>query len=210
MKISELSRRTGLTVPTIKFYMRQGLLHSGTPVSATQADYDLSHVERLRLVRALVEIARLPISTIHALLDSLGQTPDPDLRVRTQDALRRTHEAIAPAPAADAHRPQRALATVSALGWQVEPDSPVLHELESALIGLESLGLTPREMTLRVYAQAALDAAVAEAAGRPSEPATETVRQVILGTVMTESLLIALRRLAQQHAVSEFSRETRR
>ena len=54
MRISELSSRTGIPVATIKFYLRENLLHPGVRTAATQAQYDESHEARLRLIRALL------------------------------------------------------------------------------------------------------------------------------------------------------------
>src|SRR6478752_4591497 len=55
MRISELAGATGVTVPTIKYYLREGLLSEGARTSATQAEYGEDHVRRLRVVRALIE-----------------------------------------------------------------------------------------------------------------------------------------------------------
>ena len=46
MRISQLSAQTGIPVATIKFYLRENLLHDGARTSATQAQYDESHVAR--------------------------------------------------------------------------------------------------------------------------------------------------------------------
>ncbi len=95
MKISELSERTGVSIPTLKFYLREGLLRPGTLTAPNQAGYDDSHVRRARLVRALREVAHLSIAQIAAItgaldrgeelyevmgvtVDSLGERP-PDL-----------------------------------------------------------------------------------------------------------------------------------
>ena len=37
MRISELARRSGLPVATVKYYLREGLLPAGEPTAATQA-----------------------------------------------------------------------------------------------------------------------------------------------------------------------------
>ena len=59
MRISELSSQTGVPVATIKFYLREKLLQEGIRTSATQAQYNESHVARLRLIRPQYErIAR--------------------------------------------------------------------------------------------------------------------------------------------------------
>ncbi|MYU47619.1 MerR family transcriptional regulator, partial [Streptomyces sp. SID7803] len=52
MRLSELSERSGIATATIKYYLREGLLPPGERLSATQAEYDESHLRRLRLVRA--------------------------------------------------------------------------------------------------------------------------------------------------------------
>ena len=53
MKMSQLCETSGVSVPSIKFYLREGLLPAGERTSATQAEYGPEHVERLRLIRAL-------------------------------------------------------------------------------------------------------------------------------------------------------------
>jgi DNA-binding transcriptional MerR regulator len=44
MRISELSARSGISVPTIKFYLREGLLPPGSPRAVNQADYGEPHL----------------------------------------------------------------------------------------------------------------------------------------------------------------------
>src|SRR5689334_5743975 len=78
MRIAELSARTGVPVPTIKYYLREGILPAGELSSPNQAHYGERHVERLRMVRALVDIGRLPIATIKSVLEHLDQ-PNPNL-----------------------------------------------------------------------------------------------------------------------------------
>lgn len=48
MSISELADRSGLTIPTIKFYIRQGLLAPGTKMNRTRSWYGLDHRVRPR------------------------------------------------------------------------------------------------------------------------------------------------------------------
>ena len=42
--MGELSRRSGVPIPTIKFYLREGLLPPGVATAANQADYDEEHL----------------------------------------------------------------------------------------------------------------------------------------------------------------------
>jgi DNA-binding transcriptional MerR regulator len=68
MKISELSRRSGIPLPTIKFYIREGLLPAGERTAMTQAIYGEEHLERLSLIRALKDDAGLSLATITNML----------------------------------------------------------------------------------------------------------------------------------------------
>ena len=47
MRIAELSRRSGVSVPTIKYYLREGLLAAGERTGPNQARYDEAHLRRL-------------------------------------------------------------------------------------------------------------------------------------------------------------------
>jgi DNA-binding transcriptional MerR regulator len=89
MRISELSARTDVSVPTLKYYLREGLLPAGRRTSRTQAVYDDSHVERVRLIRALSEIGGLPLARVRTVLEAIGSPAVSrlDLLATAQDAL---------------------------------------------------------------------------------------------------------------------------
>jgi DNA-binding transcriptional MerR regulator len=193
MRISELCRTTGVPLATVKFYLREGLLPSGRPTAATQAEYDDSHVRRLRLVRALVEIGGLPLASVRAVLEALDAGPGASLA-----AVATAHDALPPT----AHRerePVRARAVLRTLGWHVHPDSSAVHRLDAALEALEGVGLAPGEAQVRTYADAALSVARADVASVPDGSAADMVELIVTGTMLYEPLLLALRRMAQQH-----------
>lgn len=68
VKISELSRQSATPIPTIKFFIREGLLPRGETTARNQADYNETHVERLDLIRRLKDYAGLSIGTITDVL----------------------------------------------------------------------------------------------------------------------------------------------
>src|ERR1700710_1263265 len=89
MRVSELSAVSGVSLATIKYYLREGLLHPGRTLSANQADYDDDHVRRLRLVRALIDVGGLSIAQV---LRTLAAVDDPTIALHdafgiAQDAL---------------------------------------------------------------------------------------------------------------------------
>src|SRR4030081_3166458 len=75
VRMAELSARTGVPIPTIKFYLREGLLPPGERTSPNQAQYGEEHARRLKLIRALVDVGGLSIVASRAVLghlDSVG------------------------------------------------------------------------------------------------------------------------------------------
>ena len=73
MKISELAEETGVPVATLKYYLREGVLHPGRALNRTQADYGDDHVERVRLVRALTGVGGLSIAAVRRVLDVISE-----------------------------------------------------------------------------------------------------------------------------------------
>src|SRR5688500_13822638 len=134
MRMSELSAESGVPIATIKYYLREGLLHQGEQTSATRAAYDGTHLRRLRLIRALLEVGRLPVSAIKKVVEAVE-----DESLPVHEMLGTAHYALSPAverePTAEW---DEALAEVDSLlagiGWEVEPEAPARHELAHTLV----------------------------------------------------------------------------
>lgn len=86
MRLAELSARSGVSTATIKYYLREGLLHPGRRVTATQAEYDEGHLRRLRLVRALIQVGKIPVASAREVLAAL-QDGDLDRNERLGSAV---------------------------------------------------------------------------------------------------------------------------
>lgn len=197
MRISELSAQTGVSVPTIKYYLREGLLPEGERSSATQAAYGEKHVERLRVIRALLD-AGVSIAETRRVLAALDDPP------ASPNALLGTaHAAITP-PVEEPLDLADAEALVEGLGWtRGACDPAVLHAVARALQGLERAGFVVPKPVMREYLRSARRIADAEIAGVPEGSAEAAVRYVVLGSVLVEPLLLALRRVAQQVSSGE-------
>jgi DNA-binding transcriptional MerR regulator len=197
MRISELSAQAGVPVPTIKYYLREGLLPEGERSAPTQAAYGETHVERLRVIRALIT-AGVSIAETRRVLDALDDPPSDAHRL-----LGAAHAAITPAvdESLDLTAAQEA---VEGLGWKPGMcDEAVLYDVARALQALEGAGFELASGALPVYLKSMRDVADAEIAGVPTESAEAAVRYVVLGSVLVEPLLLALRRVAQQVASAE-------
>ena len=211
MQVSELSRRSGVPIPTIKYYLREGLLPPGAATAVTRAEYGEPHLRRLRLIRALLEIGELPVASIQRIVGGLD-----DETVGLHDLLGRVQYALGPRVSPPPGDPdwQAADAEVAALigdlGWVVTPGSPARALLAGALVALHRLDSAPQGPSLREYAAevsrvAALEVASVGGEPPPGETApvadrTAVVESAVAGMVLYERVLIALRRLAQEDA----------
>ncbi|MEU0400890.1 MerR family transcriptional regulator [Streptomyces sp. NPDC006197] len=197
MRLSELSRTSGVPAPTIKYYLREGLLSPGVRTHTNQAQYGPGHLHRLRLIRALLDIGGLSLAAIGDVLAALtsGDTgPDHLPRVAQQPApgtIRR---------GTDAHATNEVLALVRRQGWLVSPGDPAVEAAAEVLAALFQLGRQDFAERLDTYARAADTVAASDVDGldRRTDPA-RTTETLIVGNVLGERLLAALRRLALTH-----------
>ena len=193
MRISELGEATGVPVHTLKFYLREGILMPGATLSRTRADYGPEHVERVRLVRALVDQGGVAIAGVRAILDALDAPPP------SRHDLLGVAACALPTTAADEPVDPVVVAVVHGLGWLVATDSPAIRSLSAAVRAADAagVGLSPallQEYALAVLGVAEVDLGVAERTTSPQE----ALRTVVLGTVMLDPVVVALRRVAQE------------
>jgi DNA-binding transcriptional MerR regulator len=201
VRISELSRASGVPLPTLKFYLREGLLPPGSRTAPNQADYDERHLRRLRLIRALTEVGRLPLLTVREVVRAAE-----DDRTPVHELLGIAHHALGPGVPTGQPSPGEARAReevdrfIDWLGWRVSPDAPARHALAAALLTLRRNGRDVGPEVFERYAEAADRLAAEEIAGLDTgRSRAETVEASVVGTVVFEAALIALRRLAQEH-----------
>ncbi|MDN3264400.1 MerR family transcriptional regulator [Streptomyces sp. CSDS2] len=204
MRLAELSRHSGVSTATIKYYLREGLLPPGRQINATTAEYGEEHLRRLRLVRAMIQVGRLPVSTVREVLghvddDSLGrsvrlgaalwalpQVPEPD---EDDEYVRAARQEVA--------------ALLDRLGWQnaklLATISPAYRSLVVAVAALRRLGYDWGAERLVPYAELMHRTAVLDLDNLEAEPSeAERVETAVLGAVLNEPLLRALHRLAQE------------
>ncbi|MGG5258485.1 MerR family transcriptional regulator [Phycicoccus avicenniae] len=195
MRISELAERTDVPVHTLKFYLRERLLPPGLPTSRTSADYGEEHVERVRLVRALVEHGGVSLAAVRRIVGAL-EAPPPS----RHELLGTAHSTLA-GDEAGTHASPEVLALLAELGWCTWEDGPFVAELGRALEAARAAGVPLPPESLRRYAEAMR--AVAEAdvdLALRATSAAEAMHTVVVGTVMIDPVLVALRRVAQEAA----------
>ncbi|MEU3415513.1 MULTISPECIES: MerR family transcriptional regulator [unclassified Streptomyces] len=204
MRLAELSRRSGVSTATIKYYLREGLLPPGRQVNTTTAEYDEEHLRRLRLVRAMIQVGRLPVATVREVLghvddDSLGrsirlgaalwalpQVPEPD---EEDEYVQAAHREVA--------------ALLDRLGWLnaklLATISPAYRSLVVGVAAFRRLGYDWGAERLAPYAELMHRTAVLDLDNLETQPTeAERIEFAVLGAIVNEPLLRALHRLAQE------------
>ena len=199
MRISDLSRASGVPIPTIKFYLRAGILPPGERSAKNQASYDERHLRRLRLVRVLADVGDLGLSSIRGILEALDRPDEP-----LHETLAVAHTAIGqrtrPADPSVAAARARTDAWLGTLGWDLSGENPAHDDLAAALAALGRLGWPQGPEVFAAYAEHASELAERELAVVAEQPdRAAAVEVTVVGTVVFERAFAALRRLAQEH-----------
>jgi DNA-binding transcriptional MerR regulator len=69
LRMGELAEASGVPAPTIKHYLREGLLPEPVKTSRNMAYYPPEFVDRIRLIKRLQEERFMPLKAIKAVLD---------------------------------------------------------------------------------------------------------------------------------------------
>ncbi|MQY05420.1 MerR family transcriptional regulator [Actinomadura macrotermitis] len=203
MRIGELSERTGVPAPTIKYYVREGLLPPGTRTSPNQAGYGPGHERRLRLVRALVEIGGLPIAKVREVLAGIDAPERP-----LDSALGVVARALEQAPAQDGRAGAEARRETDGIarerGWDTRAQESKLETLAGLLETFRELGQEDLAALVGPYAEAARLVAEADIAALQARSGRdETLETMIIGMVLGDALFRTLRRLEQTRLSGE-------
>jgi DNA-binding transcriptional MerR regulator len=199
MRMAELSNESGVPAATIRYYLREGLVPAGEHTSPNQARYTSSHVRRLKLIRALLDVGGLSISEVRDVVVAI------DTNTPTLDLLDVAHTNLI-APKGDVDDQDRAWAlallehVAQRVGWTIVPDDKSTQALVGLLSTFRAIGHSAMLNDLEYYAELAAKAAERDVAAlqTPDSP-DSVVERAIVGTVLGDALFSALRHLAQQN-----------
>jgi DNA-binding transcriptional MerR regulator len=174
MRMQDLSRAAGLPVPTVKYYLREGLLAPGERVGPNQAQYGAGHLRRLKQVRALVEVGGLSVAEVRSVLGAGESRPRraPSTHVSDEDR-------------------QWAMARIAAIAqanhWAITDDAPAVTALTRVLCTVREF--CPDAVLDRIDEYAGLADAIADI--------DLAARHDQVSMVLGDALLAALRQLAR-------------
>jgi DNA-binding transcriptional MerR regulator len=202
MKVAELSSRSGTSVATIKYYLREGLLAGGTVTGRNQAEYSDDHLRRLRLIRALLDVGGLSVAAAKTVLSAVDSQSPAD-----HDLLGIAHSQLARSGRSDRSDPAWAQARaevaefVRRRGWHVSPASPSLDAAADAVTVFRVLDQADLLALMEPYGDAAEAVAKKEVAAVVARrDLARMVEGTVVGTIVGEALLNAIRRMAQEDA----------
>ncbi|WJD96977.1 MerR family transcriptional regulator [Streptomyces antimycoticus] len=203
MRLAELSERSGVPTATIKYYLRERLLPPGERITATTSEYGEEHLRRLRLVRSLIQVGRMPVATAREVLEA---AEDESLSQNTRMGAAVWALPHGPEPDGDDPHATRAREQVDTVlrrmdwsyGQELGDTSPAYRMLVAAIASLDRLGYPHDTEHLLVHARLAGELAVADLdLVETYDTPPERIEAVVALTVLYEPVLLSLRRLAQ-------------
>ncbi len=90
IRIGQMAKRAGVSAPTIKHYVNEGLLPKPVKTSKNMAYYDESCIERIKTIKKLQKEKFLPLEVIKRIIDS-GDHQEEDLEMGK--AILKAHKA---------------------------------------------------------------------------------------------------------------------
>ncbi|MDV8009472.1 MerR family transcriptional regulator [Rhodococcus sp. IEGM 1318] len=203
MKVSELSQRSGVTVASIKYYLREGLLTGGERTAANQAVYSEQHIRRLRLIRSLIDIGGLSISHVRATLAAVDDesTPVHDAFGAVMHGLDEVSADTRPTNIEAAY--SEVQEWLSSRDWHIQSDAPAPHRLAELVATLRRFdfptALTDFDSVADII-ERTTQSEVEYARAMPDR--TAAVETMLIGTVILERAIVEVRRLALEAASS--------
>lgn len=189
-----------MPVPTIKYYLREGLLPEGDKRTPRLTEYDERHVRRLGLLRVLRDVGDVSVDGLKRMV-AATETPGTvhDLFAVAADALAPT-----PPPPGPAREQARAIADaiIEQAGWdRVRADSVDRDNLAATLELVGGFDTHPRDPAeIAPYVAMADQLARHEIANLDDrKDRVGLLEEMIVGQVVFATVLTTLRRLAEEH-----------
>jgi DNA-binding transcriptional MerR regulator len=203
VKISEVCRLTGVSVSTMKYYLREGLVHGGERVESNQTAYDDTHVHRVKLVRALIDTGGLSIAATKQVLSTLD-SDDTSLAHTFEVAQHALGVGGASSGTAEPDARDRIIELAAEHRWKTTGENPGFEVAARALDAFSTIGFAPSREFLDAYASAAASIARADLMALTTRTRPDLVAELmVVGTVLGDALIAGLRRLAQENETAE-------
>jgi DNA-binding transcriptional MerR regulator len=213
LTLSQLAAQSATTVPSIKFYLREGILPGGDLSAEHRGFYSAAHVRRLRVVHALRQVGGLSIQAIRGVCQLLDadRPATSGVVARTMDALGRREARRPPWSGRELSRARdEVLEFLEGRGIEVRACAASVERLAAALVALRhAIGPEIAPAHFVPYLEAMLSLAQRDFQDNqhlfadPETAAESAAQAVVLGTVLWEPVLLLLRRITLEHVASK-------
>jgi DNA-binding transcriptional MerR regulator len=199
MLVSELAERADVPLATVKYYLREGLLPAGKTTGPRRAEYDDTHLRRLRVLRLLRDVGGVPVTSLRQVAEALD-----DESLPVHDVMTLVADVITPGPtmAVDPGSLSIVDDVLAGIGWEgVRPESMDRLRLAALVSLLNGPGpLAASVEVLSFYAALADQLARAEVALIDHETQREELlEQLVTGSVVYGQVFSLLRQLGHEH-----------
>jgi DNA-binding transcriptional MerR regulator len=199
MLVSELAQRADVPLATVKYYLREHLLHAGETTGPRRAEYDDSHLRRLRVLRLLREVGGVPVTSLRQIADALD-----DESRSVHDVMTMVADVITAGPSitADPESLDMVDEVLDAMGWcGIRAESMDRLRLAALVSLLNGPGpLAASALVLTFYAGLADQLARAEVAlVDDTAERSELLEQMVTGSVVYGQVFELLRQLGHEH-----------
>jgi DNA-binding transcriptional MerR regulator len=198
--VSELAERADVPLATVKYYLREGLLHAGETTGPRRAEYDEGHLRRLRVLRLLREVGEVPVTSLRQIVEALD-----DELLPVHDAMTQIADVITSGPE-PGEQDASALAMVDELfalmGWnRIRPESVDRLRLASLVSALNAPGPLGADVdVLSFYAGVADQLARTEISlVDHSIERSRLLEDMVAGSVVYGQVFELLRQLGHEH-----------
>jgi DNA-binding transcriptional MerR regulator len=207
MLVSELAERADVPVATVKYYLREGLLPPGDVTGPRRAEYDDSHLRRLRILRALREVGGAPVSALQVIVDAVEDDSRP-----MHDTLCEISDELSPSlPVEEPDRESVPLVTaaIAGVGWTgVRQDAAARQRLAELVQLVREELLTVDEQILAYYAGLADQLCRTELALMDTTKDRQgRLEDMVVGEAVFGDILTLFRRLGHEHYHEQRQRE---
>jgi DNA-binding transcriptional MerR regulator len=207
MLVSELAERADVPLATVKYYLREGLLAPGETTGPRRAEYDASHLRRLRILRALREVGGAPVSALQVIIDAVEDDSRPEhaLVCEISDAL----SPPLPVDGPDQVAGPQVNAAIDGVGWSgVRMDAAARLRLAELVQLVSEELLTVDAEILGYYAHLADQLCRTEIALIDKTKGRQgTLEDMVVGEAVFGDILTLFRRLGHEHYHEQRRRE---
>lgn len=183
----------------MKYYLRERLIPEGERLGSNQTAYGESHVQRVKLVRALIETGGLSIAATKRVLSVLD-SEESSLAYTFEAAQHALAVGGASSGAASTGARQQIAALAAENRWITTTENPGFEVAARVLDGFATIGFEPPDEYLDAYASAATLIAHADLTSLTTRARPDLIAELmVVGTVLGDAFIAGLRRLAQQN-----------